>query len=176
MPGWRGPGRMPSTEIRKAAANAHRLVIVRIDRTCLEVIKMIGHEQDEVCVPQRAIEHSVLAAARQQAIDKLLCANSNIVGVGIGKRVKGPHTRSDDCVRVYVVKKHDKDRLSPASMVPRKVGVVPTDVIAIERFGRRGDPARMTPKTTTNTTARAGARIRVRTNAPNVNEGARGTV
>src|SRR5689334_20415230 len=99
-------------------------------------------EQSETCVPQRAIEHSLLSA-RQQAIDELLFPDSNIVGVGVGKKVKAGHTTSDDCVRVYVVKKHDPDQLRPASMVPRNFGVVPTDVIEIEHFGRRGDPAKI---------------------------------
>jgi hypothetical protein len=47
---------------------------------------------------------------------------------------------------------------------------VPTDVIEVGRFGRRVHP------TTPNVNARPGSRIRVKTNAPNVDEGARGTL
>ena len=116
---------------------------------------------------------SDLNLAKAEAVEKLLHPNGNIVGVGIGKKVTNGKETPEDCVRVYVVYKIiDPNGLAPKSLVPPYFGNhVPTDVIEVGRFGRRGRP----PKPP-DPFLQHGSPIRVKTNAPNVNEGARGTL
>ncbi len=116
---------------------------------------------------------SDLNLAKAEAVEKLLHPNGNIVGLGIGKKVTKGKETPEDCVRVYVVYKIiDPNGLAPDSLVPPYFGNhVPTDVIEVGRFGRRGQP----PKPA-DTILQQGSPIRVKTNAPNVNEGARGTL
>src|SRR4051794_33078243 len=107
-----------------------------------------------------------LQDAKDAAVTELLRPNSNIVGIGMGKKWKdGVEV---DAVRVYVIAKLDADDLPAKSTVRREFLGVPTDVIPVGRFGRRVHA----PKTPANTTPGPGSRIRVRTDAPNVNEGA----
>jgi hypothetical protein len=125
----------------------------------------------------------VLRQAKEEAVKKLLGPNSNVVGVGIGKRVKGGKETAEDCVRVYVVSKNpDPNDLSSNSKVPSSFckGAVGTDVIEVGRFGRRRVPLKprgaTPPKPPRSTNPQPGSLIRVKTNAPNVNEGFRGTL
>jgi hypothetical protein len=114
-----------------------------------------------------------LKQAKEEAVKQLLRPNNNVVGIGIGKKVKDGRTTQEDSVRVYVVSKiDDPNDLSPKSLVPPSFSGIPTDVIEVGRFGRRGTPSK--PKG--NTTPQPGSLIRVKTNAPNVNEGFRGTL
>jgi hypothetical protein len=109
--------------------------------------------------------------AKEEAVKLLLRPNRNIVGVGIGKKVKDGKATPQDCVRVYVVSKFALNDLTPNSLVPTTFLGVPTDVIEIGRFGRTGRPQ---PRK--DTTPRPGSAIRVKTLAPNVNEGQTGTL
>jgi hypothetical protein len=111
-------------------------------------------------------------SAKQNAVETLLRPNANIVGVGIGKKtVDGKLT---DCVRVYVVAKLDPNNLSPKYFVPPCFLGVPTDVIEVGYFGRRGRAPK--PIAQTPPSLGPGSRIRVKTDAPNVNEGSTGTL
>jgi hypothetical protein len=112
-----------------------------------------------------------LKQAKQEAVKQLLRPNRNIVGIGIGKKITRNEPTSQDCVRVYVVSKICMDDLAANSAVPSQILGAPTDVIAIGRFGRTGRPALRT-----DTTPRPGSAIRVKTLAPNVNQGQRGTL
>jgi len=130
-----------------------------------------------------------LVAAKEDAVQHLLRPNGNVVGVGIGKQLKGG-IAGKDCVRVYVVYKiRDQQALAPKCFVPSHFGnQVPTDVIEVGRLGRNGRVAGLPdPRWPIESAAgcqpgpaasllQPGAPIRVKTNAPNVNEGARGTL
>jgi hypothetical protein len=113
-----------------------------------------------------------LKEAKEEAVKRLLNPNGNVVGVGIGKKIKDRKETQEDCVRVYVVSKIDLNDLSPKSLVPPNFLNVPTDVIEVGRFGRKGHP----PKPREDTTPRPGSSIRLKTNAPNVNVGFTGTL
>jgi len=113
-----------------------------------------------------------LKQAKEDAVKLLLHPNSNVAGIGIGKKVKDGQETQEDCVRVYVVSKIGRNDLSPESLVLPDFHGVPTDVIEVGRFGRRG----RRPQPRVDTTPRPGSPIRVRTNAPNVNDGHRGTL
>jgi hypothetical protein len=111
-----------------------------------------------------------LKHAKEEAVKKLLLGlNGNVVGVGIGK--KDIHGQETPCLRVYVVEVIREGDLRHNPLVLPDLGV-PTDVIEVGRFGRKGHP----PKLREDTTPRPGSPIRVKTNAPNVNEGFIGTL
>jgi len=113
-----------------------------------------------------------LKQAKEEAVKLLLRPNSNVVGVGIGKKVKDGKETPEDCVRVYVVSKSCPNDLSPNSLVPPTFLDVPSDVIEVGRFGRKGKQSKMPAYTT----PQPGSPIRVNTNSPNVNAGVIGTL
>jgi hypothetical protein len=119
-----------------------------------------------------------LEKAKQEVVKLLLRPNGNVVGVGIGKKEKDGEQTSEDCVRIYVVSKLYVDDLSPAALAPSSVLGVPTDVIEVQRFGRKGRQHRVgrTWVPGQDTSPRPGTPIRVKTDAPNVNSGFIGTL
>lgn len=131
-----------------------------------------------------------LTQAKEDAVKLLLHPNGNVVGIGIGKKVTDGKETPEDCVRVYVVSKiapnaarppwfrlepsgpQGDGELSPQHLAPTDFHGVPTDVIEVGRFGRKG----LHPQARVDTTPRPGSPIRVNTSAPNVNQGQRGTL
>ena len=109
--------------------------------------------------------------SKAEAAKQLLSPNSNIVGVGIGKKVEMGKAAPEDCVRIYVVSQ------AYSNAVPSSVLGVPTEVIEVGNFGRKGNHSKLAGSTAASGYAQgAGSPIRVKTNAPNVNEGVRGTL
>jgi hypothetical protein len=103
-----------------------------------------------------------LVQAKQAAMNELMDRDlppGNVVGVGIGK----------NHLRIYV----ENLRLSPVERVRKEYLGIPTDVIEIGRLGRNG---RKPKKITDDSAPQPGSRIRVKTDAPNVNSGATGTI
>jgi hypothetical protein len=128
---------------------------------------------------QKAFNQDKLTEAKKAAIKDLLHLNGNILGVGIGKKIENNKTTKQDCIRVYVVAKFNrtappfrKDDLSAAALVQPKYKGVPTDVIEVARFGREGGASGLEASAV----LRPGFPIRVKTTAPNVNSGFRGTL
>jgi hypothetical protein len=124
-----------------------------------------------------------LQEAKRKAVETLLRPNRNIVGIGVGKKTVDGEEK--DCLRIYVVSKLDLGDLYPRDRVPptfraETSGIdVPTDVIQIGSFWRRGrrPKTRETrPPLAPNSPIQPGSRIRVKTSAPNVNEGFTGTL
>lgn len=127
--------------------------------------------------PRTAFAGDYLKLAKAEAVKQLLHPNGNIVGVGIGKKVKAGKETQEDCVKVYVVKKTTPHSLIWASLVPLHFLGVPTDVVEVGRLGSKGDHSKVCKATTPGCNlSRPGSPIRVRTDAPNVNQGARGTL
>lgn len=113
-----------------------------------------------------------LHTAKAEAVARYLKPNSNIVGVGIGKKpIDG---RPTDCVRIYVVIRKDEAAIPASQLVPKgtMISGVPVDVIEVGPFGKNGQK----PIKDDGTTTRPGSPIRVKTAATNVNEGRRGTL
>lgn len=134
-----------------------------------------------------------LQKAKNEAVRLLLRPNGNIVGVGIGKKEVDGKTTQDDCIRVYVASKLYEQDLTPAAAAPSSVLGVPTDIIEVQRFGRKGYASNLSEIAATGPDAgggagapnpdgpvRVGTPIRVRippeTDAPNVNQGSIGTL
>ncbi len=113
-----------------------------------------------------------LHTAKAAAVACYLKPNSNIVGVGIGKKlIDGAPT---DCVRIYVVLRKDEVEIPESQLVPKGTLIkgVPVDVIEVGPFGKNGQK----PIKDDGTTTRPGSPIRVKTAVTNVNEGRRGTL
>lgn len=71
-----------------------------------------------------------------------LLAKANVVGVGIGEKIKGGLSTGRLCLKVYVEKKIPKKELSKEDLIPQKLSPVETDVeeagklIAFSNTGR----------------------------------------
>jgi hypothetical protein len=60
--------------------------------------------------------------------------NHNVVGVGLGRKIKSGKTTRTYCVRVYVERKIPLAALAPELVLPGRIGGVVTDVIETGRF------------------------------------------
>ena len=71
-----------------------------------------------------------------------LLAKANVVGVGIGEKIKGGLSTGRLCLKVYVEKKIPKKELSKEDLIPQKLSPIETDVeevgklIAFSNTGR----------------------------------------
>jgi hypothetical protein len=80
----------------------------------------------------RFLTDSARAAYSTRAISYQL--DLNIVGVGIGKKIKGGQPTGTDAVRVYVNRKFPKAQIPQPQLVPAVIRGVPTDVVETGRF------------------------------------------
>jgi hypothetical protein len=118
-----------------------------------------------------------LQNAKDLAVNRLLRPNSfsNIVGIGLGRKVVGAEVTDTRCVRIYVQSKYDLDALNPSDVVPQSFLDIPTDVIEVGRLGRAGN--RSAPRDDQKLPDTGpGSSIRLKTTSPNVNQGAAGTL
>src|SRR5215813_14173372 len=79
-----------------------------------------------------------LQNAKDLAVNRLLRPNSfsNIVGVGIGRKLVGDEVTDTRCVRIYVQSKRELEDLRPFEVVPADFLGIPTDIIEVGRLGR----------------------------------------
>jgi LAGLIDADG-like domain len=80
----------------------------------------------------RFLTQSARAAYSTRAVSYQL--DLNIVGVGIGKKIKGGQPTGTDAVRVYVNRKFPKAQIPQPQLVPSAIRGVPTDVVETGRF------------------------------------------
>lgn len=116
-------------------------------------------------------------AAKEAAVQSLLRPNfqGNVVGVGIGKKVKGGKVTGIDCLRIYVQAKRGLDYVMPAAVIPSGFLDIPTDVIQVGRLGRAG--RRKDPRDDGAPDVKGpGSSLRLDDGPPNVNQGAGGTL
>lgn len=59
---------------------------------------------------------------------------TNVVGIGIGRKLTRGRVTAQHCVTFYVVKKVHKDALSPQELLPARLGKVATDVVETGEF------------------------------------------
>jgi hypothetical protein len=58
----------------------------------------------------------------------------NVVGVGVGPKVKGGVLTTRHCIRIYVERKVPESSMPREFLIPKTIGGVPTDVIESGRF------------------------------------------
>lgn len=92
-----------------------------------------------------------LTAAKRAAVEQLLAAGAglqprhhawavrthpdhNVVGIGIGRKIKRGKSTRTYCIRVYVERKISPHLIQPDHLIPEDVGGVATDVIEAGRF------------------------------------------
>lgn len=63
-----------------------------------------------------------------------LLKKSNVVGVGIGEKIKDGKRTGRTCLKVYVEKKIAKERLSKQDLVPPMISEVETDVVEVGKL------------------------------------------
>src|SRR2546427_11762728 len=80
----------------------------------------------------RFLTDSARAAYSTRAVSYQL--DLNIVGVGIGKKIKGGQPTGTDAVRVYVNRKFPKAQIPQPQLVPVAIRGIPTDVVETGRF------------------------------------------
>jgi len=119
-----------------------------------------------------------LQEAKLLAVNRLLRPNSfnGVVGVGIGYKLVDNQVTRTQCVRVYVETKLEQDDLTRASLIPSSFLEFPTDVIQVGRFGRFPSFAKDILEPAAQDLIGPGSPITVKTDAPNVNLGAVGTL
>src|SRR5437899_10332289 len=79
----------------------------------------------------RFLTDSARAAYSTRAVSYQL--DLNIVGVGIGKKIKGGKPTGTDAVRVYVNRKFPKAQIPQPQLVPPAIRGVPTEVVETGR-------------------------------------------
>src|SRR2546422_9141855 len=92
----------------------------------------------------RFLTDSARAAYSTRAVSYQL--DLNIVGVGIGKKIKGGQPTGTDAVRVYVNRKFPKAQIPQPKLVPAAIRGVPTDVVETCRFRAFTMPPAPTPR------------------------------
>ena len=118
-----------------------------------------------------------LQNAKELAVNRLLRPNSfsNIVGVGLGRKLVAGEPTDTRCIRVYVQTKRDENEILSSELVPSTILDIPTDIIQVGRLGRAGN--RRDPRDDhDHAGAGPGSSIRLVTDASNVNQGATGTL
>src|SRR5437016_11841417 len=80
----------------------------------------------------RFLTDSARAAYSTRAVSYQI--DLNIVGVGIGKKIKGGQPTATDAVRIYVNRKFPKAQIPQPQQVPVAISGVPTDVVETGRF------------------------------------------
>ncbi len=69
-----------------------------------------------------------IAKTQDAQADQLL-ALENVIGVGIGKKISRGKTTNKECLMVFVTSKMDEEILNTEQVVPKKFGVIQTDVV-----------------------------------------------
>src|SRR3989338_5756648 len=74
-----------------------------------------------------------IAKVLKQSETKLL-KKSNVVGVGIGEKIKDGKRTGRICLKVYVEKKLAKEKLSKSDLVPPLISKIETDVVKVGKI------------------------------------------
>src|SRR5260370_21492751 len=108
-----------------------------------------------------------LVDAKRELADRLLKPDSysNVLAVGIGKKIEDGQPGSTNCVRIYVQSKLPKDQLGRTDLLPNKDSLGgSTDVIEIRSLRRSVKLVSLQKGALL-----SGSPIRLNTSAPNLN-------
>ena len=90
------------------------------------------------------ITNQVVVNALRRNEGKLL-EKSNVVGIGIGEKVKGGFPQGRLCLKVYVEKKLIAKKLARNELIPREISRVETDVEEVGKIVAQGNSGRYRP-------------------------------
>ncbi|KGM92905.1 hypothetical protein IRP63_15995 (plasmid) [Clostridium botulinum] len=60
---------------------------------------------------------------------KYFLSKDNVVGIGLGYKIKNGFNTLQKCIKVFVINKVKSDRLTPNEMIPNNYKGIPTDVV-----------------------------------------------
>src|SRR3989338_206644 len=90
------------------------------------------------------ITRRIIARSLRQNESALL-SRANVVGVGIGEKIKDGMPQGRLCVKVYVEKKIAKAQLPKKDLIPRELSPVETDVEEVGKIVAQGNSGRYRP-------------------------------
>ena len=90
------------------------------------------------------ITSRIIAQALRQNEDELL-ARANVVGVGIGEKIKDGMPQGRLCLKVYVEKKISRVKLSKKDLIPQELSPIETDVEETGKIIAFGNTGRYRP-------------------------------
>ena len=90
------------------------------------------------------ITSRIIARSLRQNESALL-SRANVVGVGIGEKIKDGMPQGRLCVKVYVEKKIAKAQLPKKDLIPRELSPVETDVEEVGKIVAQGNSGRYRP-------------------------------
>lgn len=74
-----------------------------------------------------------------------LLVRANVVGVGIGEKIKGGFSQGRLCLKIYVEKKLIAERLARKEIIPREISRIETDVEEVGKIVAQGNSGRFRP-------------------------------
>ena len=92
----------------------------------------------------RKITNQVVAQALKLSEDELL-AKSNVVGIGIGEKIRGGFSQGRLCLKIYVQKKLAIQSLSKKELLPQEIARIETDVEEIGKIVAQANTGRFRP-------------------------------
>lgn len=90
------------------------------------------------------ITNQLAVNALRQKEDELL-SRPNVVGVGIGEKIKGGFSQGRLCLKIYVEKKLAIQSLTKKEMLPQEIARVETDVEEVGKITAQGNSGRFRP-------------------------------
>jgi len=98
--------------------------------TLKQCCRLNANYDEELKMTEKALEGEYLSISKVQDDEQdALLGKGNVVGVGIGHKVKGEKETGDACLTVFVSQKLDSDMIGVADMIPATVGKFKTDVV-----------------------------------------------
>ena len=90
------------------------------------------------------ITNQVIARALKLNEDELL-SKVNVVGVGIGEKIRGGFSQGRLCLKIYVEKKLIAKKLTKAEFIPREIARIETDVEEVGKIVAQANTGRYRP-------------------------------
>jgi|GEM_PF-190956 len=121
----------PEGEIIHSTEDKVRYEAGETEEFIIKISKNLNKKQKEANKMKANIEK--IRAVKEQHVESLL-KKENVVGVGIGRKIKEGEMTGELCVRVYVKEKKAKSQLNAENLVEKELGGVKTDIIAVGRI------------------------------------------
>ena len=90
------------------------------------------------------ITNQVIARALKLNEDELL-SKANVVGVGIGEKIRGSFSQNRLCLKIYVEKKLIAKKLTKAEFIPQEISRIETDVEEAGKIIAQANTGRFRP-------------------------------